>query len=107
MPERFTKAFILEAVSFVLSHNNFEFDSYMFLQLVGTAVGTKFAPHCACHSFGYLEETILFQRLRRLPLHFKLTQCKLIEEIFKLFMGDSFVLWPKNANIDVLRKLLN
>ena len=58
IPERFTKAFILEAASFVLSNNNFQFDIYMFLQLVGTAMGTKFAPPYACLSVGYLEETI-------------------------------------------------
>ena len=34
IPERFTKAFVLEAASFVLSNNNFQFDIYMFLQLV-------------------------------------------------------------------------
>ena len=105
IPERFTKAFILEAASFVLSNNNFQFDIYMFLQLVGTAMGTKFAPPYACLSVGYLEETILFPRL--LPLHFTLTECKLIEEIFKRFMDYGFVLWPKNANIDIFRKLLN
>ena len=77
----------------------------MFLQLVGTAMCTKFAPPYACLSVGYLEETILFPRL--LPLHFTLTECKLIEEIFKRFIDDGFVLWPKNANIDVFRKLLN
>ena len=77
----------------------------MFLQLVGTAMGTKLAPPYACLSVGYLEETILFPRL--LPLHFTLTECKLIEEIFKRFMDDGFVLWPKNANIDIFRKLLN
>ena len=48
----------------------------MFLQLVVTAMGTKFAPPYACLSVGYLEETILFPRL--LPLHFTLTECKLI-----------------------------
>ena len=101
IPERFTKAFNSEAASFVLLNNNFQFDSYMFLQLVGT----KFAPHYACLSVGYLEETILFPRL--LPLHFTLTACKLIEEIFKRFMNDGVVLWPKNANIDAFRKLLN
>ena len=77
----------------------------MFLQVVGTAMGTKFAPPYACLSVDYLEETILFPRL--LPLHFTLTECKLIEEIFKRFMDDGFVLWPKNANIDIFRKLLN
>ena len=53
----------------------------MFLQLVGTAMGTKFAPPYPCLSVGYLEEAILFSQL--LPLHFTLNECKLIEEIFK------------------------
>ena len=52
MPERFTKAFVLEIAPIVLSNNNFEFDSYIFLQLVGTAMGTKFAPPYACLSVG-------------------------------------------------------
>ena len=60
IPERFTKTFILETASFVYSNNNFKFDSYMFLQLVGNAMDTKFAPPYACLSVGYLEETILF-----------------------------------------------
>ena len=77
----------------------------MFLQLVSTAMGTKFAPPYACLSVSYLRETILFPRL--LPFHFIMTECKLIEEIFKRFMDDSFVLRPKYANIDVFRKLLN
>ena len=105
IPEFFTKAFILEAVSFVLSNNSFQYDSYMFLQLVGTAMGRKFAPPYACVIVGYIEQTIFFPRL--LPLHFTLTECKLIEEIFERFMDDGFVLWSKNANIDVFRKLLN
>ena len=62
--ERFPKAFILEVTSFLLLNNNFQFDIYMFIQLVCTAMGTKFA----CLSVGYLEETILVPRL--IPLHF-------------------------------------
>ena len=77
----------------------------MFLQLVDVAMGTKFAPPYACLSVGYLEETNLFSCL--LPLHFTLTECKLIEEIFKRFMDDGFVIWPKNANIDIFIELLN
>ena len=67
-------------------------------------MGTKFAPPCACLSVGYLEESILFPRL--LPLQFTLTECKLIEKILKSIMDDGFVLWPKNAKIDVFRELL-
>ena len=93
IPQSFTKAFILEAASFVLSNNNFQFYIYMFLQLVGTAMGTKFAPPYAYFSAGYLEETILFPGL--LPLHFTLTESKLIEEIFKCFMDDGFLYGQK------------
>ena len=52
IPERFTKALILEAASFALLNNNF--------QLVGTAMGAKFVPPYACLGVGHLEETILF-----------------------------------------------
>ena len=103
IPELFTKGFILEAASFVLLNNNFQFDSYMFLQLVCTAMDMKFAPPYLYLSVGYLEEIILFPWL--LPLHFTLTECILIEEIFKRFVGDGFVLWPKTANIDLFREL--
>ena len=40
-------------------------------------------------------------------MHFTLNECNLIEEIFKRFMDDSFVLRPKNVNINVFRELLN
>ena len=78
----------------------------MFLQLLGTAMSTKFAPPYAFLSGGYSEETILFPHL--LHLHFTLAEYRLIEEIIKRFLDDGFVLWPKkNANIDVFRELLN
>ena len=41
IPECFPKAFVLEAASFVLSNSNFQFDIYVFSQLLGTAMGTK------------------------------------------------------------------
>ena len=42
IPERFTKAFILVAAPFVLLNNNFQFDSYMFLQLAGVVINGAF-----------------------------------------------------------------
>ena len=44
IPERFTQAFIIEAAEFVLRNNYFIFDNEMFLQVIGTATGTIFAP---------------------------------------------------------------
>ena len=68
-------------------------------------MGTKFAPRYACLSVGYLEKTILFPRL--LPLHFTLTECKLIEEMFKRFIDDRFVLWPKMLILISLESPMN
>ena len=69
IPERFTKEFILEAASFILSNSNFQFDIYyMFLKLVGTGIGAKFATPYACLSVVYFEESILFPQW--LPLYF-------------------------------------
>ena len=47
-PERFTKAFILEAASFALSNNSLQFDIHLFLRLLGSSMGTKFAPTYIC-----------------------------------------------------------
>ena len=72
----------------------------MFLQLLGTAMSTKFAPPYAFLSGGYSEETILFPHL--LHLHFTLAECRLIEEIIKRFLDDGFVLWPKRKKKKML-----
>ena len=89
IPERFTKTFISEAVSFKLSNNNFQFDIYVFLQLVGTAMSTKFVPSYACFSVCYLEETTFFTL--SLPSYFTLIECKLIEEMSKRFVNECFM----------------
>ena len=41
---RFTNEFILEAALFILTNNYFLFDDIYYHQLIGTAIGTKFAP---------------------------------------------------------------
>ena len=60
---RFTKVFILESVLFILSNNNFYFDGELYHQLIGTAMGTTFAPPYACLSIAYLEETKLYPQV--------------------------------------------
>ena len=45
IPGRFTQAFIIEAVEFVLRNNHYIFDNEMFLQVIGTATGTTSPPH--------------------------------------------------------------
>ena len=63
IPSRFTKEFILESAHFILTNNYFKFDNVLYLQLIGTAIGTIFAPPYACLTCGYLEVTKLYPAL--------------------------------------------
>ena len=53
--ERFPTEFILEAIHLILTNNNFLFDDVFFHQLMGTAMGSIFAPTYAGLTVGYLE----------------------------------------------------
>ncbi len=87
IPERFTHQFIMEACSFVLKNNYFQFNDEFWHQLIGTAMGTKCAPSYACLSVGYLEETKLYPKL---PLLYTPPVCKMIIEFFLRFIDDCF-----------------
>ena len=54
--KRLNKNLILEAVDLVLKNNTFQFDNTWYIQISGTAMGTKMAPTYANLSMGYLEE---------------------------------------------------
>lgn len=104
IPPQITTDFILEASEFVLRNNFFLFDNIMYLQLVGTAMGTIFAPPYACLTIGYLEVTKLYPVLReRFPLHV----AKLIEEQYKRYMDDGISPLPPEVSPDVFLEILN
>ena len=105
IPARFTKSFILELAKFVLENNYCTFDSEMFRQVIGTAMGTIFAPPYACLVIGYLEETKLFPHL--LPSRFSPEICEKIIEFFYRFMDDGTTLLPIEVDLEVFLSLLN
>ena len=102
-PKRYSKQFILESAAFILINNNFKFNDTMFAQLIGTAMGTTFAPY-ACLAIGFLEETKLYPSLQT-----NLTSdlAVIITNGFLRFMDDGFIPWPNNADIDIFKTLLN
>ena len=53
--QRFPKEFIVEGLRIVLENNTFFFDGHYYLQIKGTAMGTKVAPTYATLVMGYLE----------------------------------------------------
>lgn len=105
IPSRFTKEFILEMTKFVLENNFCMFDSEMYHQVTGTAMGAIFAPPYACLVIGYLEETKLFKVL--LPAHFDPETCQRIIDFFYRFMDDGTTLFPTNVDKDLFLRLLN
>ena len=74
------------------------FDDHMYLQMLGTAMGTKCAPPYACLTIGYLEETKLFRE--ELPKYFNQVECNLITELLKRYMDDGFIFRPLKLNFE-------
>ena len=86
----------MESAHFILSHNYFKFDGIMYLQLIGTAIGTIFAPPYACLTCGYLEETQLYPRLIN---HFPLDVANTIINFYYRYMDDGIIILPPNIDV--------
>ena len=52
---RFNKEFVLECAKFILQSNNMKFNNEYYNQIIGTAIGTIFAPTYANLLMGYFE----------------------------------------------------
>ena len=97
--------FITESLKFILTNINVLFDEHMYLQLLGTAMGTKCAPPYACLTIGYLEKTKLFTQ--ELPKYFNQDECNQIIQLLKRYMDDGFIFWPKTLNFENFKTSLN
>ena len=104
IPARFTKDFILNLARFVLDNNFMEFDGDIYHQMIGTSMGSIFAPDYACLTVGYLEETKLYPSLRS---HFDEDTCLQIIENFFRFMDDGTTLFPLIVDLNLFLFLLN
>ena len=71
---------ICDLAYFILTHNHFEFNSEMYLQMAGTAMGTRMAPTYAI-IFMHMQETALLQSVPLTPF------------LWLRFIDDIFCLW--------------
>ena len=76
----------------------------MYHQIVGTAMGSIFAPPYACLTIGFLEETILFPSLAS-QLANEVYDC-IIDRFFR-FMDDGITLLPAEVDENLILNLLN
>ncbi|XP_061168845.1 uncharacterized protein LOC133178101 [Saccostrea echinata] len=90
--DRFPANFILEGLRIVLENNNFLFDDENYLQIKGTAMGTKVAPTYACLVMGFLEEKLY----TILPETFDLDFTQYIKENWKRYLDDCFIFWTRS-----------
>ena len=102
---RFTKAFIIESVRFILENNFFEFNSTMWHQLCGTAMGKSFAPPYACLTMGFLEETILIPKL--IPRNFDAETSKMIIDFLMRYIDDDILVLPEIVSSERFLEVLN
>lgn len=101
---RFNKNLLLECIDLVLKNNTFEFNGVRYLQILGTAMGTRMAPCIANLVMGYLETKLYEQTKQQYGLEFS----KYIEENWKRFLDDCEMLWKSNlGQIDDFLNILN
>ena len=104
LPTRISKHFILEGIKFILENNYFCFYDTHFLQIKGTAMGTKFAPIYATLVLAYLEEKLYTRLEQEFDLDFK----HYIQENFKRFLHDCFILFTRSKhNLEQFHHILN
>ena len=88
---RYSEDFICDAMKIVSENNTFHSDSKFFLQLSGTAMGTKRAPNYAPNLVLRYFEELLYKSLKD---EFGEEYSNYIEKNFLRYLDDCFIVWP-------------
>ena len=101
---RFPKEFIIDGLKLVLNNNHFFFDDRYFLQIKGTAMGTKVAPTYATLVMGFLEEKLY----RKIDTQYDTAFSEYIRNNWKRYLDDCFMFWSKTKEeLSNFHQLLN
>ena len=100
-----TNDVIIESLKFVLKNNNVLFDDQMYLQQLGTAMGTECAPSYACLTVGYLGETKLFYQ-RTIKI-FQWKWMQVTDRTIKTLYGWWFYPWAIKVKLWNFKTCLN
>lgn len=88
----------------VLKLNNFTFDNHNFIQVKGTAMGTRTAPNFANVYMGRFEDTFVY---RTEWYHYIIDWVRFIDDIFLIWKGDESSLTTFISTATVLNHRLN
>ena len=99
---RFSEDFVCDAIRIILENNTFRFDNKSYLQIKGTAMGTKMAPTYANLVLAYLEE-MMYEKMET-----NLEYCNFIKENHLRYLDDCFIVWPTSKwNLDEFERTIN
>ena len=76
---------VIQLLEISLKCNDFEFDNKIFLQMSGTSMGKKFAPHYADIFMAKLEKEAL-------------EKCPLKPSLYLRYLDDIFIIWPHSRD---------
>ena len=97
---RFSKDFILEATNLILNNNYFDFKDQHYLQILGTAMGSKFSPCYANLVLGYLE----IQLKEHIREEFNDETANQIMSKYTRYLDDIFLIWDKRRGDPIIFK---
>ncbi|XP_071122593.1 uncharacterized protein [Mytilus edulis] len=101
--QRFSNNFLLEGLKIILDNNTFFFDGKYYLQISGTAMGTKVAPTYATLVMGFLEDKMYQQVESEFDTAFKVY----VKSEWKRFLDDCFIILNKSHNLEKFHSLIN
>ena len=101
--QRFSKNFVLNALSIILQFDYFMFNDFYIKQIKGFAMGTKAAVNCANLTVGYLEVTMFDM----LPTIYPNDFVDFIIRNYFRFLDDIFNLWLEDFDITLFHSVFD
>jgi hypothetical protein len=104
IPDRFSNQFILSSVDLILKNNYFRFEDDIYLQISGTAMGTKMAPTYAILVMAFLEEK-MYTIIKQIYNNDDISN-QIIKSWIR-YIDDCFILWKESyGDISNLKQIL-
>ena len=100
---RFPKSFILEALEIILKNCFFIYNNTYYHQTSGTSMGSIVAPVYATLAMGFLEIK-MYTIIRNT---FTADYCSYIENNFKRFLDDCFIIWDQRQDLKRFIEILD
>lgn len=100
---RFNNNFIIDALDIILNKNTFQFNDKNYIQIIGTAMGTKTAPSYATLTLAFLEEKLY----NTMENEYGQTTLQEFKQSWKRYLDDCFIIWKKSwGNIEKFHSIL-